>query len=215
MIVQQSDFKCVGDVAVHCDLSKLCIAINEAEEFDLSSLFCDFWPTIVKINTEVSEYKTLLAAYNKCIADEEPDCIVPNVPENYEIKNSLINGGNYTSCNGKTKNHLGVKRILVYYSYARYCIINNFNDTPNGAVSKTNDFSIPKSIKELESFSNKYRTMGFESYKKTLDFICHNKEVFTDTNCLDCEICGCDCDKCGVTKAKGYGIRGRNITRRI
>lgn len=215
MIIQQPDFSCVGDVAIHCDLKKLCIAIEEAELFDLANLFCDFWPTVVEIANEVENHQTLLAEYNQCVIDGGEDCEVPVIPENYGLKNSLINGGDYVGCNGKTKSHLGVKRILVYYSYARYSIINSFNDTPNGQVSKTNDFSIPKSLKELEMFSDKYRTMGYESFKKTLDFLCHNKEVFEISECLDCKICGCVCEKCGGTKAKGYGFKGRNIRREI
>ena len=214
-MIQQSDFTYIGQVAIHCDLDKLCIAINEATEFDLAKLFCDFWPNIVEIANEVENYQTLLADYNQCVIDGGDDCVVPDIPEDYDLKNNLINGGSYTGCNGKTKTHLGVKRILVYYSYARYSILNSFNDTPNGNVLKTNDFSIPKSLKELEMFSDKYRTMGYESFKSTLDFIGHNQNVFTDATCLDFKICGCGCSACGGTKAKGYGFKGRNIRREI
>lgn len=188
MLVEQKDFDCVGEVAIHCDPKKLCIAIDEAESFDLANLFCDFWPDIVEM------FKS---------------------DERSEVEELLIEGGDYEGCNGKTKHHYGIRRILVYYAYARYCLINNFNDTPNGSVSKTNDFSIPKSIKELEYFSEKYRNMGYESFKRTLDFICHNRDSFEGAKCLDCKICGCGCDACGGTKAKGFGYRSKNIRRDV
>lgn len=210
-MIQQNDFECVGQVAIHCDNKKLCIAINEAEIFDLANLFCDVWPEIVEINTEVTNYQTALAEYEKCVNTGGEDCIIPVEPENYAEKNNLINGGSYIGCNGKTKKHYGIKRIWVYYAYARYVLVNNFNDTPNGNVSKTNDFSIPKPLKEIQSFADKYRTMGYDAFKMTLDFICHHQHLFEDVKCLPCNSCGCGCEACGGTKAKGYGSKFRNI----
>ena len=56
-IINQSDFDCIGQVAKHCDLQKLCVAINEAQDFDLSELFCDFWNEILEINNELKAYE--------------------------------------------------------------------------------------------------------------------------------------------------------------
>lgn len=216
-IIVQADFSCIGDVAKHCVTDKLCIAIFEAQEYDLSELFCDFWPDIVEIAKEVQEYETDYAAYlidlAECEAD--PDCETPPIepiePVNYAEKRNLICGGSFEGCNGKTKTHLGIKNILVNYAYSRYVILNGFSDTASGNVKKTNEFSLPTPMKELQAFADSYRTKGYLSYKKTLDFLCKNKDVFTDFTYDDCGDCGCG-GKCnGKTKAKGYGFKGSNI----
>lgn len=196
-ILNKSDFNCVGNVAQHCELPKLCIAEDEAMIFDLGGLFCDFWNDILKYWKEVDDY------------DADPES---EKPDNYDLNKNLIYGGTFEGCNGNNSNHLGIKRILIYYSYARYLLINGFNDTPNGNVTKDNEFTIPKSIKEIELFADKYRTMGYESYKQTLNFICHNRDVYFNFNHKDCSKCGCGCEKCaGKTKAKGYGFKSSII----
>lgn len=212
ILIEQSDFECVGQVAKHCDLPKLCIAIGEAQEFDLSELFCDFWNEIIDIWDEIDLYQIALAEYEACIDEGDEECVEPEEPSNYDLKLNLICGGSFESCGGKVRNHLGIKRILVYYSYARYTLINPINDTPNGGVTKTNDFSIPTPLKELQSVADRYRTMGYESYKKTLNFICSNRQSFTFDG--DCKECGCTCERCnGRTKAKGYGFKGSIISK--
>jgi len=51
-----SQYNCIGILAKHCDLSKLCVAENEASNFDLAELFCDFWVEIEQINAEIIAY---------------------------------------------------------------------------------------------------------------------------------------------------------------
>lgn len=214
ILIEQSDFKCVGNVATHCDLEKLCIGIGEAQEFDLSELFCDFWENIISIWNEVNEYQELYDIYLTCVEAGGTDCIEPEIPLDYELKLNLICGGDFESCNGKIRNHLGVKRILVYYSYARYILINTYNDTVNGGVNKTNEFTIPIPQKDIEKISDRYRTMGYESFKKTMNFLCMNKELFDYVG--KCDGCGCGCSDCKrETKAKGYGFKSSIITKRI
>lgn len=91
-------------------------------------------------------------------------------------------------------------------------MVNGINDTPSGMVSKTNEFSIPKTQKELDQIADMYRSMGFSIFNDSKNFLCGNRTIFTDFN--DCK--GCGCEKCnGGTKAKGYGIRGQNITKKL
>lgn len=210
-MIEQSDFDCVGNVAKHCDLPKLCIAIQEAQEWDLNQLFCDL--DLLSTYEEIDKYRQDLEVYEECLLGDNPEeCVEPIEPDDYELKVNLFCGGTYESCSGKTKRHLGIKRVLVYYAYSRYVILNGFSDTPNGIVNKTNEFSIPKSLNELEKFSDKYRTMGYESAKGVKDFLCRNKDVFTDFNDCDCKSCGCANGCCDSrTKAKGYGYNGRII----
>lgn len=206
-MLQPNDFENIGMVATHCDLKKLKIAENESYKFDLEEIFCDFWEDVIEIWNEIDTYRTALAS---CEAD--PECETPPVtPENYALKYNLIYGGDYVGCNNKTRLHDGVKAILIYYTYARYVILNRYNDTPTGLVNKTNDFSIQVQSKELEAFADKYRNMGKISFQKTVGFLCAHTDVFSWT---DCKKCGCGSEKCnGTTKAKGYGFRSTTISR--
>lgn len=197
MNLSPSQYNCIGILAKHCDLSKLCVAENEASNFDLAELFCDFWMEIEAISNEVQAY----------ILDPE----LPK-PTNYTEKTFLLNGGVYLDCSEKQRPFEGVYKIMAYYSYARYIVLNGFNDTATGMVTKTNDFSIPKTLKELESFADKYRTMGLISFERTVRYICQNSEIFDYSHCPK-DKCGCGSEKCGSTKAKGYGFRSRNINK--
>lgn len=206
MKITKIDFNGIGQIAIHCDLPKLEIAINESELFDLRGLFCGDWDSILEVMQEVDDYL-------KCLEEQDPEepieCIVP---ENYELKYQLIYGGSFDMCSG-TGYQVGVKKIWAYYAYARYIILNSFNDTPNGLVSKTNDFSLPKPLKEIELMADKYRSMGYESFKMLNDFLCQNKDIF-DYSFVNCKSCGCK--KCKPsTNVKGYGFLGGNITKRV
>lgn len=196
MQLNPNQYKCLGVLAKHCDQSKLCIAENEASNFDLADLFCDFWWDIVEIAKEVEIY------------DSDPET---EMPENYQEKKALLEGGYYVDCNQKNRPFEGVYKILAYYSYSRYSILNGFNDTPNGLVQKTNEFSIPKTLKELEQFADKYREMGLIAFNRTVKYICSKKEIFDYKNCQ--KECGCENNDCGGTKAKGYGFKAKNINK--
>lgn len=183
LLIRQSDFNGIADVAIHCDLRKLDQAIGEAQSFDLEELFCDFW-NVIADNWDATEYQV------------------------------LIDGGVYEGCKGN-RSFAGVKKILAYYAYSRYIIINSFSDTPGGNVSKSNDFSIPKTIKELEFVADKYRSMGYKEYQKATAYLCKNKDSFIDFDGYDCKSCGCN-GICGSrTSTKGYGISGSIITKEI
>ena len=155
-LLSRCDFTGIGDIANHCDLNKLNIAINEAADFDMEGLYCDLW-----------------------------DDIIENWDSTEEDWRNLIDGGNYQGCN-RTRKHQGIKRVWAYYAYSRYILINGFNDTPSGMVAKTNQFSIPTPLKELQAYSDKYRNMAKVSYERTNGFLCINSVVFDNFNTYDC-----------------------------
>lgn len=197
--ISKADIQKIGEISTHCDLVKLNIAITEARDFDLESLFCSDWDEIQAI-------------FDKVAANDPED-----LPTELEI--NLINGGEFTNCQDKTVKHKGITAVWSYYAYARYMMLNGFNDTPNGNVSKANDFSLPKPLKEIEMFADKYRSMAYASYRKTNNFMCRNKEeaLFADFSLEDCESCGCGKGECtkGTTTAKGYGFRMKTIKKDI
>lgn len=174
-----AEFECVGLVARHCDLDKLCIAVEEAKIFDIVPLFCYDFVQNVLLNWDLSP--------------EHPD---------YAKYRLLVCGGEYVGSDGKVHHILGLKRVWVYYAYARYKLINQFNDTPNGDVSKTNEWSMPTPLREINDMSNKYRSMGKEAYESVLAYLCSHKAdfpKFDDCNCL--LSCGCSGScSCGKTK---------------
>lgn len=190
--ISQQDFECLGDIAQHCDLSKLCIAIEEAKTFDLTPLFC------------FGIVNDILNNWDLIASDKE-----------YDKYSKLICGGSYLDCNGKLNNMLGFKKVWVYYAYSRYLLINGYNDTPNGLRSKETDFSIPVRLNELTDFSNKYRSMGYIAYEGVFKYLCFNKMDFKNFDDCNCPSeCGCSgACSCGKTQ-KITGIQFKTISRR-
>lgn len=181
--ILQTDFTAIGQVAKHCNLDKLNIAIEEAILFDLKPLLCDLFFEIDA-----------------------------NWDDESGIWSDLIMPKEFEGCNGKPKSHQGLKNVLIRYAYSRYTILNSLDDTPNGGVTKNNDWSIPKPYKELSQISDRYRSMGYELWKEVEAYICLNIESY-DNASFDCKPCGCN-GKCGSkTSSKGYGIKGSNISK--
>lgn len=181
----KADFTIIGQVALHCDQRKLDIAINEAIQFDLRPLLCDFFYTL----------------------NDNWDNVTRRWTE-------LIEGGNYLNCNDNNVSFMGMKKSLVYFAYSRYIIINSFDDTPNGQVTKTNQFTIPKPLKEMEAYATKYKNMGMIALKDTEKYICKNEDAteFESYDFRTCELCTCDsCEP--HTEARSFGLRSNNITK--
>ena len=197
--ISQSDFDCVGLVASHCDLKKLCIATEESKIFDLIPLFCFDFVNDVLENWNISE--TLPEP-----TEENPENTIPN--PDFEKYQKLICGGNYTDSDGKIHQNLGFKKVWIYYAYARYVLINQINDTANGTVRKQNDWSVPTPLKEVNDISNKYRNMGKFAFESVQEFLCENKDLFPKFDDCNCKKqCGCvGACTCGKTK-KITGIK--------
>ena len=177
--LQQSDFDCVGLVAKHCNLEKLCIAEKEAFEFDLRELLCEQFF---------------------------------DVEENWESEDSdwekILNGTDWIGCNGNKRRHKGLKTLLAYLTYARYILINNYDDTASGGVNKTAEFTIPKPLAELKDFSSKYRKMALSLWIDIEAYLC--SIGWSMKNCKGCS-CNGSCGK-GIG-TKGYGGIVGNVTK--
>lgn len=171
-MITREDFKLIGDVARHCNLEKLSIAIEEAKTFDLTPLFCFGFINDVLNHWDKPEYST------------------------------LVNGGAYTDKLGKEQYNLGIKRLWVYYAYARYILINGYNDTANGIVKKEQNFSLPTPLKELTDYSNKYRNMGKKAYAGILNYLNDNVNSFPLFR--DCAGCNDAKEGNGTHKLTGF-----------
>ena len=181
--ITKSDFAGIGNIATHCNNSKLQIAINEAKQFDLKPLLCD-WYGVAVDNWE----------------SEDPEW------------SAAINGGTYENCSGNDFEFAGLFAALKYFAYARYIVLNNYDDTPNGGVTKTNEWSVPKPLKELQAFSDKYRVMAMQIWKDTKGYLCSNKDIL-DFNHADCSDCGCGSGCGDAVNTKGFGLKSTNVGR--
>lgn len=180
--ITQQDFKGVGQVATHCDLPKLEIAIDEAILFDLEPLLCNLFGLVDE------NWREATGIYKDIVA-----------PKAYE------NCANY-----KTK-HLGLRRVLVYFAYARYLLINPMDDTPNGAVTKQNDFSMPKPLKEIQAHSTRYKNMALTAFAKVEAYILQNKTDYPAYHTDSLLSCGCN-GSCGKKlNTRGAGLRSKTI----
>lgn len=200
LYIKAADFGCVGDVTVSCNPKKLCISIDDAFIFDVEPLLCtDFMMDVIE------KWDEILALP-----------IGTEIPPELVNWNSLIFGGYYPNCKGKQQRHLGIKRLWVYYAYSHYILTNPFDDTPNGLKYKTNEFSVPVPIKDLNSLSTSYRNKALETYKSINEYLCINKDFFNTFDSCDCKLsCGCEgsCG-CGNTKKVGAGFRYKSVKKR-
>lgn len=197
IFLKPTDFACVGMVTASCNLSKICISIEDAILFDVEPLLCMGF-----LSTLFEKWQDILN-----IPSGNP------IPEELQNWNALIYGSEYSNCNDKLQRHLGIKRMWTYFAYAGYVILNPFDDTPNGLKYKMNEFSTPVPIKDLNGLSTTYKNKGLEAFRNIKDFLCLNKDFFTTFDACDCHLsCGCvgNCS-CGSTKRVGTGFRFRTV----
>lgn len=193
--ISPSDFECVGILTKSCDLPKLCIALEESRIFDLEPALCfDFLLGV-------------LEQWQELPVDPEDEHTADQ-----RLYRDLIYGGTYRDCSGNLRRHLGIKRLWIYYAYSKYLLLNPVNDTPNGAVHKQNDWSVPLTIEELNSLSARYRNMAKETLKNIMEYLCLNKINFANFDDCGCQLsCGCmgSCS-CGKPK-KITGFKFKSI----
>lgn len=189
VIICKDDFECVGQVAKSCDWDQLCIYIREQQNlsllpkigqclFDKILKYCQGW----FLKTE------------SCQEDE------------YDILKHLFLGGRYTACDGTSRIHFGLKRVLVHWTYGAYIYRHGLIDTPFGVVQKVNQDSIAAPLKDLEKINIEQRNNAEYYWRLTRDFLCSVKDC---PELADCNICDCikDC-ACHVCK-KGATLQRR------
>ena len=200
IFLRPTDFACVGTVTASCNLSKICIAIDDALLFDIEPLLCTGFMADI-----LSKWQEIL---NVPTGDPTPEALIK--------WQELIYGSSYSNCHDKLQRQLGIKRMWTYFAYAGYVILNPFDDTPNGLKYKINEFSTPVPIKDLNGLSTSYKNKGLESFKTIKEFLCLNKDFFTNFDACDCHLsCGCvgTCS-CGSTKKVGTGFRFNTVKKR-
>lgn len=180
-------FRQIGIMTAHCNKAKLSTAINWARIFKLDELLCYGFMADV-----VDNWRALIAL--------DPGAEIPTDLEKYKL---LIYGSDYLDCDGKKSKHQqGLKSLWAHYAYAEYIRINHFDDTPNGLVGKSNEFSIPTPTGDINNFSYKYDNMAKVLYKNIKEYLCINKDIFLKFDACDCNLsCGCS-GSCSCGKIK-------------
>lgn len=192
IIICKHDFECVGQVAKHCDWEQLCIYIREQQNLSL----------LPKIGQCIFD-KLLKYCQGWFVKGEMGSCH----EQEADVLKHLFLGGRYIACDGTSKVHFGLKRVLVHWSYGAYVYRHGYVDTPFGVVQKINQDSIPAPMNELQRLNTEQRNNAEYYWKLTKDFLC----AYKDCEALaDCKICDCiqDC-KCTSCKNGGKGTEQR------
>lgn len=205
LLIEKSDFDCIGQVAKHCDWEQLCIYIREQQNLSL----------LPKIGQCLWNMILCYKMYKDCIDEvEEGDpedcdpCNYAEDPVTQNIFDNLICGGSFTGCDGTKKIHFGIQRMLVHYAYGAYVYRHGFVDTPFGVVQKMNQDSVPAPMKELRSLMKEHQSNAEYYWQMTKDYLCTLKDVPPFSDCLDCVHCECDC-RCNHCKGKHKTLQNR------
>jgi hypothetical protein len=100
----------------------------------------------------------------------------------------LFNGSTYTIQN-KTYKHKGLKPVLLYFTYARYRMNAQEEETATGLVTKNNPYSEPASEKAIARRVDQARSAAFAYMEPVRKFL--------NDNYLDYPLWKKDCDSSG------------------
>ena len=142
-------------------------------------------------------------------------CLFVDVLDNIyqDSYSDLLNGGTYTGCNGNKKIHYGLRTILAHYAYAAYAYRGGMVDTPYSFVIKQSEDSMPVPTGELRNIHDENRSIAFDYWKLTQEYLCANKETFTNYNGEDCCTCSCE-DSCKPTGSRSHRTTKIKIIKR-
>lgn len=188
LLICQSDFDCIAQVAQSCDWDQLSKYIREQQNLSLLARigFCVF-------------DKLLRWKQGFCMDNGERSC----TEQETDVLKHLWIGGRYKSCNGELKMHFGLKRVLIHWSYGAYAYRHSLVDTPFGVVQKVHQDSVPVDPKDLSKMNTEHRNNAEYYFEMTKDYLCSVKNcpVLVDCNICDCNNdCNCMCNHC---KKKG------------
>lgn len=89
----------------------------------------------------------------------------------------LFNGSEYT-INGVTYKHQGLKPALCYFTYARYRMNANEEETASGLVTKNNPYSEPASEKSISRRVDQARSAAFAYMEPVIKFLNDNSSDY-------------------------------------
>jgi hypothetical protein len=99
---------------------------------------------------------------------------------------TLLDGGDYTY-NSITYTNVGLKAVLVHYTYSRYVLLGSNNDTPFGLVMKQTNDSVPTTDQNKKIIYTQNQQMAFNYWENVRDFLNRNLTdypLWNDVNCV-------------------------------
>jgi hypothetical protein len=93
------------------------------------------------------------------------------------VYGDLFNGSEYT-VDGITYKHLGLKPVLIYFTYARYRMNAQEEETATGLVVKNNPYSEPASEKSVARRVDQARSAAFAYMVPVIKFLNDNSSDY-------------------------------------
>ncbi len=113
LLINKNDFKEFKQLSKGVDIERIEQYITEAQDIDIRSLICDEFYFDIIKNWQEPAYQ------------------------------KLIHGETYTDADNIEREYKGLKTVIVYYAYSRYCMRGSVVDTGFGMVQKTSESSQP------------------------------------------------------------------------
>jgi hypothetical protein len=158
LLINKNDFKEFKQISKGRDIELIEQYVTEAQDIDIRSLICDKFYFDILKNWQ-------LPAYQK-----------------------LIHGETYTDEDGVEIEYKGLKPVLVYYAYSRYCMRGSVVDTPFGMVQKTNENSQPISGAEKRDMRDTSIHTALRYWLDVKKYLKEKEETFPKwSECNECK----------------------------
>lgn len=133
----------------------------------------------ILIEQEDQLHPYILAAQNNDIKPILGNVFWTDLVQNRNLQKykDLMEGGNYTK-EGDTLSFSGLKAAIAEYTYARYVMGKNIQDTPFGMVTKESDYTQPASAKQLAEVAAAHRSAGQNYLMEVIDFLNQNTTTY-------------------------------------
>ena len=121
----------------------------------------------------------ILAAQNNDIKPILGNVFWTDLVQNRTAKKylTLLDGGTYTK-DGETLSYSVLKAAIAEYTYARYVMGKNVQDTPFGMVTKESDYTQSASAKQLAEVAAAHRSAGQNYLMEVMDFLNDNTDTY-------------------------------------
>ena len=110
------------------------------------------------------------------------DIFFQEVINNQSTYTTLLSGGTYTY-EGYTYSFQGLKKVHVYYAYARLLLNDDIKSTPSGFKNKITQESEPISETTRNRMANQNREAADTYWKQCYDFLCRQDSSIYDNWC--------------------------------
>lgn len=157
LLINKNDFKEYKQLSKGVDIERIEHYITEAQDIDIRKLICDKFYFDIIKNWQLPSYQ------------------------------KLIHGETYTDEDDIEREYKGLKPVLVYYAYSRYCMRGSVVDTAFGMVQKTSENSQPISGTEKRDMRDTSIQTALQYWIDVQKYLKEKEETFPKWK--DC--CGC------------------------